>query len=87
MAVKNKSIPDEMGIREASEFWDEHSVVDYDSHIVEFEYVPDNPVTVVSIAANLAETVKKQAQSSGVSVETLINLWIQEKLNPPQLAS
>ena len=87
MAVKNKSIPDEMNIREASEFWDEHSVVDYDSHIVEFEYAPENSVTVVSIAANLAETVKKQAQSSGVSVETLINLWIQEKLNPPQLAS
>ena len=81
MDARKDQIPDNMSIREASDFWDEHSVADYDSHIVEFEYVADSPVTVVTIAANLAEIVKKRAQSSGVSVETLINLWVQEKVS------
>ena len=53
MTVKNKSIPDKMSIREASEFWDEHSVVDYDSHIIEFEYVSDDPIMVANTREKL----------------------------------
>ncbi|MCP4423787.1 MAG: hypothetical protein GY803_04780 [Chloroflexi bacterium] len=87
MVAEKDQIPDEMSIREASAFWDEHSVADYDSHIVEFEYDPDDRITFVPIAANLADSVKKRAQDSGVSVETLINLWVQEKLNYLQAAS
>ncbi len=49
-----------MSIREASAFWDEHSVADYASHIVEFEYAPDDHITIVAIAADLAEVVKNE---------------------------
>jgi hypothetical protein len=76
-----------MSIHEASAFWDEHSVADYASHVVEFEYAPDDRITVVAIAADLAEILKKRAQDSGVSVETLVNLWVQDKLNSPQAVS
>ena len=84
MAAEKDQIPDEMSIREASAFWDEHSVADYPSHVVELAYAPDDRITVVAIAADLAEVLKKRAQDNAVSVETLVNLWIQDKLNSPQ---
>jgi hypothetical protein len=34
------------------------------------------PKQVVAIAADLAEVLKKRAQDNGVSVETLVNLWV-----------
>lgn len=35
-----------MTIAEASEFWDTHSVADYSSHIVSFDYEPDEQITI-----------------------------------------
>lgn len=80
MADKIDPIPDEMTIAEASEFWDEHSVADYASHVVEFEYAPDDHITVVAIAADIVELLRRRAREKGISVETLVNLWVQEKL-------
>lgn len=34
-------IPGEMTIHEASKFWDTHSVADYPSKVVQFEYKPN----------------------------------------------
>ncbi|MCU0288644.1 MAG: BrnA antitoxin family protein [Acidobacteria bacterium] len=69
-----------MTIQEASEFWDIHSVADYPSDIVQFEYKPDEHVTFVAIASEFLERLEKKAKKSGISIETLVNLWIQEKL-------
>ena len=75
-------IPDDFNsIEEAAEYWDSHSLVDYwdltseveiDLHASRRQWVP--------LAANLAQKVARQARQEGVSVETLINLWIAEKL-------
>ncbi len=80
MAEKVEPIPENMTVLEASEFWDNHSVADYASHVVEIEYAPTERVTVVAIAAELAGELEKRAQESGISMETLVNLWVQEKL-------
>lgn len=77
---RKQRVPENMTIREASEFWDSHSVADYPSRVVELEYAPDDQVAVVAIAADLVDSLRKRAQESGVSVETLVNLWVQEKL-------
>lgn len=74
-------IPEEMSVAEASEFWDTHSVADYPSHVVRLKYVPDEKLTFVAIANDLLDKLEKRAKRRGVSVETLINLWIQEKLS------
>ena len=79
MASKTDLIYKNMSIEEASEFWDTHSVADYDSHMVQLEYEPKEQITFVAIANDLLNQVGKQAKKSGVSIETLINLWIQEK--------
>ncbi|MGH2538696.1 MAG: hypothetical protein ACRDHL_15005 [Candidatus Promineifilaceae bacterium] len=83
MAGKVDPIPDEMTVGEASAFWNDHSVADYPSHIVELSYEPDERVTVVAIAAEVAARLERRAQENGVSVETLVNIWVQEKLFSP----
>lgn len=80
MDDKVKEIPDNMTIHEASEFWDTHSFADYESHIVEMEYEPNQQMIIVSISADLIEPLEAHALEKGISIETLVNLWIQEKL-------
>ena len=80
MVNKREPIPENMAIEEASEFWDTHSVADYPSHIVQFEYRPEERITFVAIANDLLRQLEKQAKKQGASIETLVNLWIQERL-------
>jgi len=80
MVRKKERIPKNMTIEEASEFWDIHSVADYPSHVVQFEYRPEEQITFVAIANDLLRQLEKQAKKQGASIETLINLWIKEKL-------
>lgn len=80
MASKEERIPENMTIEEASEFWDTHSVADYPSHVVQFEYRPEEQITFVAIANDLLRQLEKQAKKQGASIETLINLWIRERL-------
>ena len=80
MGNKIDRIPNDMTIEEASEFWDTHSVADYPSHIVQFEYKPQERITFVAVANNLLSQLENRAKKTGVSIETLVNLWIQEKL-------
>ncbi|MCI0578496.1 MAG: BrnA antitoxin family protein [Chloroflexi bacterium] len=80
MADRIEPIPDNMTIREASEFWDTHSVADYPTQVVEIEYSPGERVTLVAVASDLLTKVEEKARERGISVETLVNLWIQEKV-------
>lgn len=73
-------IPEPVRIEEASEFWDTHSVADYPSHTVQLEYAPEGHVTFVAIDNDLLGQLEQQAKERGISVETLVNLWIHEKL-------
>lgn len=57
MDDKVDPIPEQMTIREASEFWDSHSVADYPSHVIEMAYAPDDQIAVMAIAAELFTTV------------------------------
>ena len=80
MASKKKPIPDDMTIDQASEFWDNHSVADYPSCIIQLEYIPGEHTTFIAIENDLLILLEKQAKERGVSIETLVNTWIQERL-------
>ncbi len=61
------------------EFWDVHDFTEFDNPAradVRFEIACTVPIEVELFAA-----LEKQAQQRGVQVETLINLWLQQKLN------
>ena len=81
MDEKIDPIPPDMTIREASAFWDTHGVANYPSCVVEFEYEPDDSITIVAIAPDIARLLEQWAKKSSVSAETLVNLWVQEKLS------
>ncbi len=80
MADKIDPIPEDMTIDEASEFWSTHSIADYSSHLVEMEYRAGERLSFIAIANDLLAQVDKQAKEQGISAETLVNLWVQEKL-------
>ena len=61
------------------EFWDNHDFTDFDhpdAPDVEFEVS-----CAVPIEEELLAALEKQAQRRGVQVETLVNLWLQQKLD------
>lgn len=59
------------------EFWDVHDFTDFDTEApdVEFEVTCTVPIEV-----ELLSEIEKQAHKRGVKVETLVNLWLQQKL-------
>ncbi len=80
MENKMDQIPDDMSIHEAGEFWDSHSVADIHSKLVQFEYHSGEHRAYVAVASDLLWELENKAKMSGMSVETLVNRWIQEKL-------
>ena len=61
------------------EFWDTHDFTDFDdpnAPDVNFEISCAVPIEV-----ELFTALEKQAHKRGVRVETLVNLWLQQKLN------
>lgn len=59
------------------EFWDNNDFTDFDTDApdVEFEIACTVPIEVEMFSA-----LEKQAKKRGVNVETLVNLWLQQKL-------
>ncbi|GAB4155490.1 MAG: hypothetical protein Fur0021_22920 [Candidatus Promineifilaceae bacterium] len=64
------------------DFWDTHSSADYEDSMeavtVEIDLVSSK--TYLPVAKDLLNKVRAQARQQGVSPETLVNLWLQERL-------
>ena len=69
-------------LEELWEFWDTHSSADYEGDMepVKVEIDLSTSKVYCPVAKNLLRQVRAQARQQGVSTETLINLWLQEKL-------
>jgi len=68
--------------REMGEFWDTHGlseVWDKTKEVV-FEIDIDSEVTYYAVDKMLSERIQALAQRRGIAADTLINLWVQEKL-------
>jgi len=68
--------------KEIGEFWDSHDLSDYwdQTRKAEFGVSIETEITYYSLDKKLAQRVQSVAQKRGVSPDTLINLWVQEKL-------
>lgn len=79
MAVNNPNlIPPAESLEQLGEFWDTHDFTEFDdpqAPDVEFQVA-----CAVPVEAELLATLEQQAQRRGVQTETLVNLWLQEKL-------
>jgi hypothetical protein len=85
MGEKSKTIdpiPDEFAtIEEAAAFWESHDFGDYWDESSEVELEVNAPRHQwVALANHLAAQAAERARQEGVTVETLINLWIAERL-------
>ena len=85
---KNKkkidAIPDEFNtLKEASDFWDTHDASDYWDKTKEARFkvsVKKEPKYIV-LEENIAKKIFTIAKKKHVSIETLVNLWLKEKLS------
>jgi hypothetical protein len=75
-------LPEEFdGIEEAAEFWDSHILADYWDETKEAQIeVRAVRKQRVALASELAKQVADVARRASVSVETLVNLWVAERL-------
>ena len=84
--VENKvrdTLPEEFtSIDEAAEFWDTHSLVDYEDvqQDADFEVDLKSEKNYFAVEKELSAMIDKMAQSKGVLPETLVNLWLKEKV-------
>jgi hypothetical protein len=69
-------------IEEAADFWDSHDLTDYWdlTHEVHFEVDIQRRQFLTALEPELAEKLTVQAHKRGISTETLINMWLTEKV-------
>ena len=68
-------------LEELAEFWDTHSLDDYwdQTHEVEFE-VRAKRRRRITLDPDIYGRIESQAQTRGILPETLVNLWLAERL-------
>ena len=71
------SISQADSLAKMGEFWDTHDFTQFDSDAPDVEFTISS---TVSIEPDLLAAVEKQVRLRGIGVETLVNLWLQEKL-------
>ena len=81
--VENKSsLSGSRSYEELSEYWDTHSLADHwdQTSPAEFELDVTSSALYFPVDRMLAAKLRAVAASHGVSTETLLNLWIQERV-------
>lgn len=86
MSDKNKkqtktSISQAQSIEEIGDFWDTHSVADYWDEMAEVDF----EVTAlrrhrVTLAPEVYGRLEQEARKMGILPETLVNVWLAERL-------
>ncbi|MFO7540652.1 MAG: CopG family antitoxin [Chloroflexota bacterium] len=80
---KNKSsISQAQSYQEIGAFWDTQDVTDYweMTEPADFEVDIQSEVRYYALESTLANEVNKLARQQGLSAETLVNLWVRDKL-------
>ena len=71
-------------IEEIAAFWDTHDLTDFEDQTREVEIEVRLPRSRrITLAPEVADRLAERARRDGVSVETLVNLWLGEKLLVP----
>ena len=82
MRRNKSSISKAQSYKETGEFWDNHDLTDFwdQTEPVEFEVEIESEATYFPVETSLSAKLVSLAEQRGVSPETLLNLWIQEKM-------
>lgn len=77
-ANRTSSISNAATDKQIGDFWDTHDFTEFDS--VDAPDVELKITCSVSVEADLFSALEQQAHQRGIQVETLVNLWLQQKL-------
>ncbi len=80
---KRDPLPEQFAnAEEAGEFWDNHSGADYEDYMQPANFEVDLKCSVkeVRVADQVYGDLRKIAHQQGIATETLVNLWLQEKV-------
>lgn len=85
--TKTSRLPKFNSLQEIADFWDTHSLADYDdeTHEVEITFDPSARRTYVGIEPELLADLKHIARERRVSLQTLVNVWLRQRVD--QLAA
>jgi hypothetical protein len=80
MGENRTSISGASTYREIGEFWDTHDLSDYwdQTHEVQMDINIRSSAVYFPVEKSLAEKLRVEAQSRGVSPDKLLNQWVQE---------
>jgi hypothetical protein len=76
------SISQASSYEEMADFWDEHSLADFDeqTYEVDIKFDPAARTSYVNIETELLAELRQIAHTHKVSTETLVNLWLRERV-------
>ncbi len=82
MTKNRSSIAKAQTYKEIGEFWDSHDLSDYweITEATEFDMDIQSEVTYYAVDNKLSEKIRMIAKQHGISADTLLNLWVQERL-------
>ncbi len=83
MEENKSSISKASSYQEIGEYWDAHDAGEIwdETEEVKFEVDLESDVFYYAVETSLSSKLHRIAERRGVSAETLINLWLQEKIN------
>jgi hypothetical protein len=79
---RKSSVSEARSYADIGDFWDEHDLSDYwgKTRSVRADVDLESEESLYRIEKGLSETIHRAAKERGVSPHTLINLWLQEKV-------
>lgn len=83
MRRNKSSLSKAQSYKEVGEFWDSHDLDEVwdKTEPVEFEVEIESESTYFPVETSLSTKLVSLAERRGISPETLLNLWIQEKVS------
>ena len=79
---KRKKIPEFKSLEEFQDFWDEHDLTEFWDKLKEVSIKVDlkRSRNLVTIDPEILKRIRKTAAQKGLKTESLINIWLQEKI-------
>jgi hypothetical protein len=83
MAENKSSISEAKSYQEIGEYWDSHDLSEVwdETEEIKFEVDLQSDVFYYAVETSLSSKLHSIAEKRGVSVETLVNLWLLERVN------
>jgi hypothetical protein len=78
MPVNKSSVSKANSPEKLGEFWDKHDFTEFDNPAL--SDVEFGVAAAVSIEPDLLSDIEELARQRGIEVETLVNLWLKEKV-------